>query len=173
MDKISDKELRAEIAALRAEVRELRDHRDIAALFDRFFFFEDRKTMNDAWAESLFTRDVLLELPPEDYRGLEGLAEHMTEVVALFGPTHHVTTDCHADIHGDNAVIRLNLTATHEHVTSGAPPLIVWGYIEANARRTVAGWRLSRMNLTKVMRTGEAPAGYIFDEHLNVIAVGD
>ncbi|MFE3190088.1 nuclear transport factor 2 family protein [Nocardia sp. NPDC059240] len=166
-------ELRDEIAALRLEVRELRDQRDIAALFDTFFFFEDRKSMNDEWAESIFTSDVLLELPPEDYRGIDGLAEHMTEVVALFGPTHHVTTDCHADVHGDIAVVRLNLTATHRHVTADSPPLLVWGYIEADARRTFAGWRLSRMKLTKVLRTGEAPAGYLFDENLNVIAVGE
>ncbi|MRH90111.1 nuclear transport factor 2 family protein [Nocardia sp. SYP-A9097] len=173
MNMIFENELRHELAMLRAEVRELRDHRDIAALFDTFFFFEDRKSMNDEWAASVFTDDVLLELPPEDYRGIAGLAAHMTEVVALFGPTHHTTTDCHADVHGDHAVVRVNLTATHQHVSDGAVPLIVWGYLEADARRTAAGWRLSRMNFAKVMRTGEAPAGYAFDENLNVITVGD
>ncbi|MFF0488300.1 nuclear transport factor 2 family protein [Nocardia sp. NPDC004068] len=173
MSEISENRLRDEIEALRAEVRELRDHRDIAALFDKFFFFEDRKTMDDAWAHSIFTDDVLLELPPENYHGIEGLAAHITDVVGLFGPTHHTTTDCHADIDGDLASARVNLTATHEHVASGEPPLIVWGYIEARARRTAAGWRLNRMNLTKVLRTGDAPPGYTFDENLNVLAVND
>ncbi|MFC9665223.1 MULTISPECIES: nuclear transport factor 2 family protein [unclassified Nocardia] len=164
--------LRAELESLRAEVRELRDHREIAALFDTFFFFEDRKSMDDAWAQAIFTDDVLLELPPEDYRGIEGIAAHMTYVVNLFGPTHHTTTDCHADIDGDTAAVRLNLTATHKHVVPGEAPLLVWGYLDADVARTAAGWRIARMKFIKVLRTGEAPPGFAFDENLNVVAVG-
>ncbi|PSJ25308.1 nuclear transport factor 2 family protein [Streptosporangium nondiastaticum] len=151
--------LAREVAALRAELRSLADRVEIRELFDRYVAAldtVDEESYDDAWFRTVFTDDVRLVFPVGDHRGVTGLCAFQRTAKARWARTHHIGANCVVDVTGDRAAVRSHQLATHSHRDDPRTTehLSVGGHYTAEAVRTDAGWRFSRMEFHPVWLAG-------------------
>ncbi|MFD7527325.1 MULTISPECIES: nuclear transport factor 2 family protein [unclassified Streptomyces] len=148
------------VAALRAELRDLRDRAELTALGDRYVTHLDRDRHRDDWFGSVFTDDVHLTFPMGEYKGTAGLAEFQALARTTFERTHHTASNHTVDLDGDRARIRAHLTAVHVRTaTEPGTHFTIGGHYEAAAVRTADGWRINRFVFDPVWHEGQGPQG--------------
>jgi hypothetical protein len=109
--------------------------------------------------EPLFTDDVTVATPGGQAQGVERVVaqarrNHQTDL------TQHVITNVLVDVEGDRATARANLIVTF--VPDAAQPAAhrtLGERYRFEARRTPAGWRLSRVEVSPVWVSAQAAAG--------------
>ncbi|MEV7618187.1 nuclear transport factor 2 family protein [Streptomyces sp. NPDC089799] len=177
-----------ELAALRAQVRDLRDRVELRELFDRYVISLDRPdgyagdgyagdgpagddlagegTAGDAarFAE-LFTEDAEFRYPIGTVTGITGYAAFLRRAKGRWARTHHLGATHDIRVTGDAATLRVHQLTTHVHrdeEDAGDPvePFDVGGWYDAGAVRTDAGWRLNRISFHVVWATGRRPADF-------------
>jgi len=160
--------LRDEIATMRDQLRLLSDRAEIGDLLDRYIISVDgldEVRFDAAWARSIFTDGVVLEFPPGNHEGMEGIGEFHAEVMNRFEKTWHLSSNHLIEVHGDRATVRMTLTATHVHLArtrlqrGDDSPFVVGDYFNGEVVRTPEGWRIRRMKLNVVWTLGKPPVG--------------
>jgi hypothetical protein len=146
------------------QLRTLTDRAALTDLVDRYVITldtHDEKSHDDSWYGTIFTDDVRLRFPIGGYDGTAGLAQFETDAKARWDRTHHVSSNCVVEIHGDRAAVRAQMQATHVHLGEEPkrPHFRIGGYYDADAVRTSAGWRFRRLALHVVWTSGEPLAG--------------
>ncbi|MFJ9721248.1 nuclear transport factor 2 family protein [Streptomyces sp. NPDC101209] len=139
---------------------------EIAALLSRYLLSLDDSgdTLDDAWAAALFTPDAVVAFPMSRHQGLAGMADYHGAALSAFAGTQHHGSAPLVDLDGEEATLRANLISTHvhhaRHVAGGLAPLFATGtFVDAAARRTPHGWRLSRLSFRLLWADGSpAPA---------------
>nr|AAK01935.2 JadX [Streptomyces venezuelae ATCC 10712] len=150
--------LAAELAELRATVRELSDRAAISAVCDRYAMHLDKDRGSDDWFGAVFTDDVHLVFPMGEYKGMDGLAAFQQMARTTFARTHHISGAYAIDLRGDEATVRAHLTAFH--VRDAAAPsahFAIGGHYDAHVVRTPEGWRIRSFTFDLVWNAGEAP----------------
>lgn len=137
---------------------------EIAALLDRYLLDLDDGRLDDAWAAALFTDDAVVEFPMSSHTGLAGLARYHRDALAAFERTQHLGSPALVSVQGGQASLRANLISTHVHLArhtaplGDLPPLFANGsLVDGRARRTEAGWRLSRLAFRMLWAQGSPP----------------
>jgi hypothetical protein len=136
---------------------------EVSALLDRYLLSLDADKLNDEWAGNLFTEHARVEFPNGWHEGLAGLADYHRDALAAFAATQHLHSPAVVDVAGDRASLRANLVSTHVHRTDrtsrpDTPPLFVTGtFVVGEARRTLRGWRISRLSFRLVWMSGDPP----------------
>lgn len=132
---------------------------EIGALLDRYLIsLDDGRELDDAWARSLFTEPARVEFPMSVHEGLAGVAAYHSEAMAAFERTQHLNSPALVEVDGDRARLTANLMSTHVHRFTG--DLFTAGTLcTAEARRTPVGWRLCRLSLRLVWKSGDPPGG--------------
>lgn len=154
---------RAELDALRAQVRHLADRAEIAELIDRYITLldtQDDHGFDDTWPRTVFTEDCRLEFPVGTVEGLHGAAGFHFDRKSRFARTHHLAANYGIRLDGDTARVRVHLVASHVHQDDGPDPggrFDIGGYSEGEAVRTPDGWRLRRWRFSLMWSDGAGP----------------
>ncbi|TDC85985.1 nuclear transport factor 2 family protein [Micromonospora sp. KC606] len=128
---------------------------EVAALLDRYLITLDTGQLDDAWAESLFTADAVVEFPVGRHEGIDRLAAFHRTALAKFDRTQHLNSPAVVDLDGDRAVLRANLTSTQ---VLPSQALFVTGTLaHGEAALTMRGWRLRALSFRLIWKTGEPP----------------
>jgi SnoaL-like domain len=148
------------------ELRDLLDRDRIMALMNHYFAtIDDASPLNTEWARSIFSEDVRVEHRGFTLEGIEDLAVGNRFVREGWDRTFHISTNAQIELDGDSAHLRAQLLAVHIHPESIPPePYIIANVFEADALRTVGGWRFQTLNLRPVWSSGQS--------HLDVEASG-
>lgn len=128
---------------------------EVAALLDRYLIALDTGQLDDAWAESLFTADAVVEFPVGRHAGLDGLAAFHRTALAKFDRTQHLNSPAVVDLDGDRAVLRANLISTQ--VLPSQALFVTGTSAHGQARLTARGWRLRELSFRLIWMTGEPP----------------
>lgn len=133
------------------------DKAEIGELLNRYAKVLDERNFQDA-LPMLFDVDCVVDFPPGEHRGLDGLAAHHDAVMAPFLRTQHLFTNFVVDLKGNQASIRANVLVTHvEDVDAQEGLFIVGGVLTGAAIRTADGWRIAKVVLDPVWRQGKGP----------------
>lgn len=147
-----------EITALRAQLQALSDRAAISDLCDRYVMHLDKNRDSDAWLDSVFTEDVRLTFPMGEYKGMNGLAAFQEMARTTFERTHHVSSNHAIELDGDRAKVRAHLLAVHvRRGEQTGTHFDIGGHYDAEAVRTVEGWRIRRFTFDLVWHAGERP----------------
>ncbi|MFE9255394.1 nuclear transport factor 2 family protein [Streptomyces sp. NPDC006879] len=140
---------------------------EVAELLDRYLINLDDDKLDEEWARSLFTEDVVIEFPNARHQGLAGIAEWHGRSMAAFESTQHLNSPALVvldgeDGEGDRATLRANLISTHVHLPAnrglpGGPVFAAGTFVTGAARRTAEGWRLSALSFRMSWATGSPP----------------
>jgi hypothetical protein len=141
------------------DLRELIERARVGALVDHYVATLDEKcTLDEDWARSLFTEDVRLE---HEIAVLEGIAEVAAAhhiVMARWERTLHFSTNHRIEFHGEHAHLTARLMAIHVHPGENPPEsLIAANLLEADVVHTSIGWRFERFAPRTLWRTGQSP----------------
>ncbi|MEW2635794.1 nuclear transport factor 2 family protein [Streptomyces sp. NPDC048389] len=154
---------RAELDALRAQVRVLADRAAIAELIDRYITLldtQDDHGFDDTWPHTVFTDDCRLEFPVGTVEGIRDVAAFHFDRKSRFNRTHHLAANYSVQADGDTALLRIHLVASHIHHDDGPDPggrFDIGGYSRAQAVRTPDGWRLHRWRFHLMFSDGTGP----------------
>jgi hypothetical protein len=109
-------------------------------------------------ADTIFTEDAAVHTQGGQSQGLEALTAQARRIHADFAATQHLTSGVVADIDGDHATVRANLVAIFVREAGTCEPAFAVGELyRFEAVRTSAGWRLSRVEVTPIWRSGNVP----------------
>ncbi|MEV6384877.1 nuclear transport factor 2 family protein [Streptomyces sp. NPDC051773] len=141
-----------------------RSRADVADLLARYFVSLDDEELDDTWAAGLFTKDAVVAFPISRHQGVEGMAAYHRAALEAFAATQHLGSPPVVTVDGDRAVLRANLISTHVHHAHHArpqgelAPLFATGtFVDGEARRTPAGWRLSLLSFRLLWADGTPP----------------
>jgi hypothetical protein len=140
------------------ELQELLDRERIIALMNRYFAtIDDASDLDTAWARSIFSDDVRVEHRGFTLEGVEDLPAGNRFVRDGWDRTFHIGTNAQVELDGDRAHLRAQLLAIHMHPESTPPePYVIANVFEAEALRTLGGWRFQTMNLRPVWSSGQS-----------------
>jgi len=145
-------------ALLHDQLRVLSDRAEIGQLCDRYVMHLDRDRYDDAWLGSVFTDDAELTFPFGEFRGMGGLADFQEMSRRTFARTHHISSNYDIQLDGDHARVRVHLTAVHVPLRDEpARHFVIGGHYEAEAVRTLSGWRFRRLDFDLVWNAGQPP----------------
>jgi hypothetical protein len=137
---------------------------DVADLLARYFVSLDDEKLDDAWAAGLFTEDAVVAFPISRHQGVRGMAAYHRAALQAFAATQHLGSAPVVRVEGERAVLRANLISTHVHHARHArpqgelEPLFATGtFVDGEARRTPAGWRLSLLSFRLLWADGTPP----------------
>ncbi|MDT0612724.1 nuclear transport factor 2 family protein [Streptomyces lancefieldiae] len=140
----------------------------VAALLNRYLVSLDDTddTLDDDWADGLFTEDAVVAFPMSRHQGRAGMAAYHSTALTAFAATQHLGGAPVVVLDGDRATLRANLISTHVHHARHTPPqgelppLFATGtFVTGRARRTGRGWRLSELSFRLLWADGSpAPA---------------
>lgn len=137
------------------------DRAAVADLLSRYLLSLDDEKLDDAWAAQLFTPDAEVAFPPMSrHRGAEGMANFHAASLSAFAATQHLGSPALVVLDGDRAALRANLLSTHVHhpCPEGPAGLFTTGtFVDGEARRTPAGWRLERLSFRLLWTDGSPP----------------
>lgn len=147
------------LRTLAAQVQALTDRAELADLADRYLRALDDSAFDEAWAHTVFTEDVELDFPPGSHQGIADVPGFTRGFMHHWQRTHHNVSHYAIELDGDRAAVAWNVVAIHLHHGSPPPPasaahFYLGGRFEGVARRTAAGWRLSRLTLRVAWTTG-------------------
>ena len=110
------------------------------------------------------TKDAVVAFPISRHQGVEGMAAYHRAALEAFAATQHLGSPPVVTVDGDRAVLRANLISTHVHHAHHArpqgelAPLFATGtFVDGEARRTPAGWRLSLLSFRLLWADGTPP----------------
>jgi hypothetical protein len=140
------------------EFRQLLDRDRILALMNRYFStIDDASSLDVDWARSIFSDDVHVEHRGFTLEGIEDIAVGNRFVREGWDRTFHISTNAQIELNGDSAYLRAQLLAIHVHPESSPPePYIIANVFEADALRTVDGWRFQTLVLRPVWSSGQS-----------------
>jgi hypothetical protein len=140
------------------ELQGLLDRDRITALMNRYFAkIDDANGLDTEWARSMFSEDVRVEHRGFTLEGIEDLAVGNRFVRDGWDRTFHIGTNAQIELDGDRAHLRAQLLAIHVHAESNPPePYVIANVFEADALRTVDGWRFKTLNLRPVWSSGQS-----------------
>lgn len=140
------------------ELLGLLDRERIMALMNRYFAtIDDASGLDAEWARSIFSEDVRVEHRGFRLEGIEDLAVGNRFVRDGWDRTFHVGTNAQIELNGNSAHLRAQLLAIHVHPESTpAGPYIIANVFEADAVRTIDGWRFQTLNLRPVWSSGQS-----------------
>jgi hypothetical protein len=140
------------------ELQGLLDRERIMALMNRYFAtIDDASSLDAEWARSIFSHDVRVEHRGFTLEGIEDLAVGNRFVRDGWDRTFHISTNAQIDLDRDRAHLRAQLLAIHVHRESNPPePYVIANVFEADAVRTVDGWRFQTLNLRPVWSSGQS-----------------
>ncbi|WP_215453134.1 nuclear transport factor 2 family protein [Streptomyces sp. ATCC 21386] len=137
---------------------------DVADLLARYFVSLDDEKLDDTWAAGLFTEDAVVAFPISRHQGVQGMAAYHRAALGAFAATQHLGSAPVVRVEGERAVLRANLISTHVHHARHArpqgelEPLFATGtFVDGEARRTAAGWRLSLLSFRLLWAEGTPP----------------
>jgi SnoaL-like domain len=88
---------------------------------------------------------------------IEGLAVGNRFVREVWDRTFHISTNAQIELDADSAHLRAQPLAIHVHPEpTSSEPYIIAKVFEADARRTLDGWRFQTMNLRPVWSSGQS-----------------
>ncbi|WP_329136518.1 nuclear transport factor 2 family protein [Streptomyces sp. NBC_01476] len=139
---------------------ETADAATVGGLLNRYLLALDSGVLDDAWAYGLFASDAVVSFPMSTYEGITGLAEWHRHSLAKFARTQHLNSPAVVECSGDEATLRANLVSTHvHHPGDERAALFVTGTsVTGRARRTPAGWRLTRLSFELIWSQGSPVA---------------
>ncbi|BBA96381.1 hypothetical protein RVR_1650 [Actinacidiphila reveromycinica] len=139
------------------------DAATVSGLLNRYLLALDSGGLDDAWARGLFTADAVVSFPMATYEGIVGLAEWHRHSLEKFARTQHLNSPAVVECAGDEAEFGANLVSTHVHRPGDehAALFVTGTSVAGRARRTPAGWKLTRLSFDLVWRQGSPvpPAG--------------
>ena len=140
------------------DLQALLDWDRIVALMNRYFAtIDDASSLDAEWARSIFSEDVRVEHRGFTLEGIEDLAVGNRFVREGWDRTFHISTNAHVELDGDRAHLRAQLLVLHVHPESTPPePYVIANVFEADALRTVDGWRFRTLNLRPVWSSGQS-----------------
>ena len=143
---------------LERELQGLLDRDRIIALMNHYFCTVDDASGLDAeWASGIFSDDVRVEHRGFTLEGIEDLAVGNRFVREGWERTFHISTNAQIELDGDRANLRAQLLAIHVHPESTPPePYVIAHVFEADALRTIGGWRFQTLNLRPIWSTGQS-----------------
>ncbi|MFF1560787.1 nuclear transport factor 2 family protein [Streptomyces sp. NPDC058279] len=149
-----------EISELSAQVRLLRDHSELRALFDRYLTALDLDGVPEGDETSfggIFTEDATFTFPIGTCSGTDGFTAFQRQARGRWARTHHLGSGHAISVEGDRATLRVQQLTAHVHHPGDGPSgrFDVGGYSEARALRTEAGWRLSHVAYHVVWDSGD------------------
>ncbi|WP_335983967.1 MULTISPECIES: nuclear transport factor 2 family protein [Streptomycetaceae] len=135
---------------------ETADAAAVGALLDRYLVALDSGELDDPWAHGLFTADAVVSFPMSTYEGIVGLAEWHRHALEKFARTQHLNSPAVVDCSGAQATLRAALVSTHVHHPGDehAALFVTGTSVAGRARRTPAGWKLTRLSFDLVWRQG-------------------
>jgi hypothetical protein len=149
---MTDEQLHARVAALE-------DREALRMLLVEYFRGFEAKRSDDAWLQSIFTDDVTVDVPAGTHEGLAGLGDLTGRIAGLWDRTLHMLSEHAIALDGDRASVTAVLHATHvHHADDPGAHLHIGGYVDAEAVRTPAGWRLRQLAIRLVWTEGDPPA---------------
>jgi hypothetical protein len=135
----------------------------IAELLTRYFQLVDDKDFTAEKMQAIFTDNGAVTRPNGAVTtGPAEIAESNRKSFARFRVTQHLPAGYLVDINGDEATVRLNVMAMHLWADGFGDPNaldrhFVGGIvIQASARRTADGWRLTDLSGRNIWRGGSA-----------------
>ncbi len=140
------------------KLRELLDRDRIVALMSRYFAtIDDASGLDAEWARSIFSDDVRVEHRGFTLEGTDDLAVGNRFVREGWDRTFHISTNAQVELDGNRAHLWAQLLAIHVHPESTPPePYVIANVFEADALRTVDGWRFQTLNLRPVWSSGQS-----------------
>jgi hypothetical protein len=142
------------------QLRELLDRAELSDLIGRYGLMADRRTFGEA--RSCFTEDVVAEYPSGKAEGVETLAAFGEQALNAYERTQHVITNLLIDLDGDRARVGANLIAVHIPLASAPAVHFDTGCrYEFEAKRTLQGWRISRLRLEVLWTAGTDDDGIV------------
>ena len=140
------------------ELQGLLDRDRIMALMNRYFAtIDDASRLEAEWAQSIFSDDVRVEHRGFTLEGIEDVAAGNQFVRDGWDRTFHISANAQLELDGDRAHLRAQLLAIHVHSDSVPPePYVIANLFEADALRTVDGWRFRTLNLRPVWSSGRS-----------------
>jgi hypothetical protein len=140
------------------EIQGLIDRDHIMALMNRYLAtVDDASRLDTEWARSIFSEDVRVEHRGFTLEGIEDLAVGNRFVRDGWDRTFHIGTNAQIELDGDGAHLRAQLLAIHVHPGSTpSEPYVIANVFEADALRTIDGWRFRTMNLRPVWSIGQS-----------------
>lgn len=153
---------RADLAAIRADLQELRDKDYIRERMDLYAFLLDTARWKDI-AQEIFTEDAVdfhlpESSPPRVPRGREELGQFFDDVMVDFVATQHMMGNFSVQVNGDEATGRTYALCAH---WLDAAPLKAADWTVAICyddkwRRTPVGWRVYERRLNPLGPSGIA-----------------
>lgn len=132
-------------------VGELADRLALTELVSREAFWLDEHRLDGA--EAFFTEDATARTPGGEAEGPAAIAELANRAHGKYASTHHLPTGVVVDLDGDTAEVRFS--AAIAFTVEGDEVVLSTARYRLDARRTDAGWRFSRLEITPA--TGTAP----------------
>jgi len=138
------------------------DRMQISELLSRYFAAVDDKCIDMKIVKATFASNGKIVRPDGSaLAGWKDILDSQNKSFARFRATHHVMTDLIADIEGNKAKVRANLTAMHLWNFNESDPNSLTSHFAAGlvcsaiAIQTNDGWRINEISNRNVWRTGD------------------
>ncbi len=138
------------------------DRLQISELLSRYFAAVDDKCLDMKIIKATFASDGKMVRPDGSaIVGWKDILDGQNKSFARFRATHHAMTDLVADIEGNKAKVRANLTAMHLWNFNESDPNSLTSHFAAGlvcsvtTIRTIDGWRINEISNRNVWRTGD------------------
>ncbi|MBB5915562.1 3',5'-cyclic AMP phosphodiesterase CpdA [Nocardia transvalensis] len=131
-------------------VRDLADRAELADLVARHSLWIDEHRYDET--DRLFTADVVVKSLRGESSGIDGLIELVRAGHDTYAATLHNKSNLVIDLDGDTATVRAHDVAVL--VVDDKTETIAAAVHRYGARRTGAGWRFDRLEITPIALTG-------------------
>ena len=135
----------------------------LTELVTKYFQLVDDKDFAVETLQAIFTDDGSVTRPNDAViAGLTEIAESNSKSFARFRATQHLPSGFVIELDGDQAAVRVNVLAMHLWADGFGDPnaldkhFVGGVVIQASARRTASGWRLTNLHGRNVWRVGRA-----------------
>jgi 3-phenylpropionate/cinnamic acid dioxygenase small subunit len=135
-----------------AGLKALAAHNEIAGLVNHLGRWLDEDLLADPHA--MFTLDVSVQTPGGSVQGIDLVAAQARRTHSSEQRTQHFITNLLIELHGDLATVRSNLFITFTDRATSNDPRFMGGDQRFEVVWTPQGWRISRMEITPVWRSG-------------------
>jgi hypothetical protein len=146
-----------ELADIKRRLEELEERNAVLDLINRLRVYLDEKRFDDA--RSVFTEDAV---GPFGDVGVDALAARSRENHGPFEGLWHIIGNVIVELDGDRATASAAVVGTHVE-RADAPEIHFDGgsFYDLDLVRTPAGWRISRLGLKEIWRSGPVDAAWL------------
>lgn len=129
-------------------IRVLADRAELADLVARHSLWVDEGRYDET--DRLFTEDVVVKSPRGEAHSIKKLIE-LVSAHRVYARTLHSKSNLVIDVGGDTATVRAHDVAVF--VIDDKTEAVAAGILRYRARRTEAGWRFDRLEITPIAVT--------------------